>query len=61
MSLICISGKGKAKYIVFVRSKFVFLCVDSLFGVPKCKIIMKTALQNAADIKIVCGDNFAAP
>ena len=43
-----------------MRSKFIFLYLDSSFDMPKCKFIMKIALIFVADTKIIFGYNFVA-
>ena len=70
--LLWFSREEKTKQILFVKSKFVFLYVDSEFDVLKRKFIMKNDEKwqfkipivflpiIVADTKITCGCNFVA-
>ena len=70
MSLLCISRKETTKQILFMRSKFNFLHVDTYFDVPKCELSSKYSslkcwlcfrLFLVADTKIISRHDFVAP
>ena len=42
-----------------MRTRLVFLYVDSKFDVQKCKYVWESSI--VADTKIICGYNFIAP